>query len=100
MGPPAEPLGHKALRVIGEKLLAVKRELKHGPFTEWLAREFEWHERTAQRMIAASRRFKSDTVSGLPIEPGALYVLAETRGIPRTSCPRARGAGGGISPRR
>jgi hypothetical protein len=47
MGPPAEPLGHKALRVIGEKLLAVKRELKHGPFTEWLAREFEWHERTA-----------------------------------------------------
>jgi hypothetical protein len=70
---------------IGAELLAVKKALSTkeqrgaGAWSQWLVREFEWNERTAQWMIAAARRFKSDKLSDLSIEPAALDVLAKKK---------------------
>src|SRR5262249_53722764 len=50
--------------------------LGHGAWLTWLEREFAWSDRTARRMIEVAQRFRSDTVANLPIETGALYLLA------------------------
>lgn len=62
--------------IIGGHLDAAKVELGHGQFGRWLAAEFGWSERTAQRFIQANHVFggKSDTVSVL--EPTAIYQLS------------------------
>ena len=62
---------------IGEKLIAVKKQLVHGDFVRWLDDEFEWDVRTAQRMMLVAQRFKNDNLSLLPIEQSAMYLLAE-----------------------
>jgi hypothetical protein len=51
----------------------VKILLPHGQFGPWLATEFGWTERTAQRFMRAVEVFgsKADTVSVL--EPTAIY---------------------------
>jgi hypothetical protein len=46
----------------------------------WLEREFEWSERTAQRMMATAQRFKLPTVGSLPIEPGVGWL--DVQGVP------------------
>jgi protein gp37 len=66
---------HDVVR-IGELLIAVKQELKHGQWLDWLQREFRWSQPTASRFMTVANRFKSFTVNNLPIEPGALYMLA------------------------
>jgi protein gp37 len=74
-------IGRNTLNVlaIGEKLLAVKQELKHGPFLTWLEREFDWSVSLADKMMAVAKRFKFVNFTNLPIEPSALYVLAEKK---------------------
>jgi hypothetical protein len=56
-----------------------RQALEHGDWLTWLEREFDWSDTSAQRMILAARRFKFPTVGNLPIEPGAIYVLAEKK---------------------
>lgn len=60
---------------IGQRLAEVKERLPHGQFGTWLAQEFEWDERQAQRLMSVAERFgKSDNLSLMA--PSALYVLA------------------------
>ena len=59
---------------LGQLLLDVKDQLRHGQFGIWLAAEFEWNETTAQRYMRLARVFKSGTVPDLPIK--ALHLLA------------------------
>src|SRR3954451_20700424 len=62
---------------IGNRLIAVKGRLAHGEWLPWLDKELGWkNERTAQRFMSAADAFKYDTVSDLPIDAGALYLLA------------------------
>jgi hypothetical protein len=61
---------------IGRRLLEVKDRLPHGRFGDWLRAEFEMEPRLAQNLMNVARRFKSETVSHLPITPAALYMLA------------------------
>jgi hypothetical protein len=60
----------------GVDLLGIKGRLGHGHFGAWLAAEFDWTERTAQRFMAAAEAFRDnpDTVSDLP--PTMVYALA------------------------
>jgi protein gp37 len=62
---------------IGERLLLVKEHLPHGAWLQWLEEEFAWSQQTASRMMQVAQRFKLRSVSNLPIETGALYLLAE-----------------------
>jgi hypothetical protein len=43
----------------------------------WSEREFGWAERTAQNFMNTAISLKSATVADLPIDAGALYLLAE-----------------------
>ena len=61
---------------IGESLINVKNKLEHGQFLKWLEAELKMSERTAQRLMRVSLRFKSDTVSDLKFLPTALYELS------------------------
>ena len=61
---------------VGQKLIEVKKRLRHGRFGDWLRAEFEWSEPTAQRFMRVAQQFKSVTVMDLAIAPSALYVLA------------------------
>ena len=60
---------------IGERLMEIKDRLGHGHFGRWLAAEFAWGERTAQRFMSVATNFKSDNVTDL-IPPQALYLLS------------------------
>lgn len=61
---------------IGRDLDLAKALLGHGEFGPWLAAEFGWTERTAQRFLQVFTVLgaKSDTVSVLP--PTAVYLLS------------------------
>lgn len=63
---------------IGQELLSAKALLDHGQFTVWVESQFanKFSVRTARRMMAVAEAFKADTVSALPIDDSALYVLA------------------------
>lgn len=62
---------------IGQRLIAVKDHLSHGGWLPWLDNEFGWNERSARRFIAVAEAFgKTDTVSDLPIDASALYLLS------------------------
>lgn len=61
---------------IGVHLIAVKDQLDHGQFGSWLAAEFEWTDRSAQKMMRVATQFKSEQCSDLKIAPSALYLLA------------------------
>ena len=63
---------------IGTSLNKVKNILEYGKFTKWLKTEFTMSERTAQRLMRVANKFSSDTVSGLEIQPSALYELSKT----------------------
>jgi hypothetical protein len=59
----------------GRQLQLVKDALEHGQFLAWLAAEFSFSERTAQRYMRSAEVYGhlSDTMSDLPI--GTLYDL-------------------------
>lgn len=61
---------------IGQRLIEVKRRLRHGRFEAWLNAEFEWTQMTATRFINVAKRFKSNNLLDLTIAPSALYELA------------------------
>lgn len=60
----------------GRDLLAVKKQLEHGLFLEWVESEMGMTPRSAQRAMSAAEVLgdKSDTVSYLP--PSVLYELS------------------------
>src|SRR3954467_148349 len=62
---------------IGNRLIAVKQRLQHGEWLPWLDREFGWSRQTADNFIHVAERFADlPTVGNLPIDAGALYLLA------------------------
>ena len=63
---------------IGRDLIEAKVLVNHGKWRDWLAVEFGWSERTAQRFMRVADVLgsgKSDSLSFL--EPTTLYVLSE-----------------------
>ena len=42
---------------IGFELIAAKEQVEHGNWAEWLQKEFEWSQRTANRFMAVAERF-------------------------------------------
>ncbi|ALN75815.1 DUF3102 domain-containing protein [Aureimonas sp. AU20] len=68
---------------VGSALLAVKDNLDHGLFGEWLAAEFGGDARTAQNYMALAREFgaKPEIVSDLPLT--IAYKLASP-GVPES----------------
>jgi hypothetical protein len=54
---------------IGQELLSVKAMLGHGHFGRWLAAEFKWDVRTAERYMSLARAFPDDpeVVASLPL---------------------------------
>jgi CheY-like chemotaxis protein len=61
---------------IGQKLLDIKEKLGHGNFLNWLKKEFDWSELTAQRFMQVARQFESTNLLDLEIAPSALYILS------------------------
>lgn len=61
---------------IGKALAEVKEVLPHGQWLPWLEREFGWSDRTARNFMSAATMPKSETVSDLAIDAGALYKIA------------------------
>jgi hypothetical protein len=64
---------------IGQALLRTKERLGHGLFGQWLAAEFAWTVRTAQRLMSVPENLKYDNLSQLAIGRSALFLLAETQ---------------------
>ena len=70
--------GIEAMLAIGDDLLAVKDILEHGQFSDWLAAEFDWSARTAERLMQVARAFRSAKLADLAaLTQSALYALAE-----------------------
>jgi hypothetical protein len=69
---------------IGARLREARNALYHGEWERWLDVEFGWSNRTARRYMSAAKAFadKTDIVSELPIDIGALYLLARPRTPP------------------
>jgi Protein of unknown function (DUF3102) len=63
---------------IGQKLILVKEELRHGELRGWLKAEFGWSLRTAARFMQVATQFKSANLADLNIAASALYLLAES----------------------
>jgi Protein of unknown function (DUF3102) len=63
---------------IGQELIKRKEEMPRGKWLPWLATEFAWDARTAQRFMRAANTLgeKADVVRNL--EATALYKLSET----------------------
>ncbi len=63
---------------IGQKLIEIKKRLGYGHFGHWLASEFDWTVRTAQKFMNVAHRFNCEHCSQLEFAPSALYLLAAT----------------------
>ena len=65
---------------IGRLLAEVKQRLPHGQWLPWLAAEFAWSERTAQRFMDSHGLIKSANLSDLPrlleLPPSSIADLA------------------------
>jgi hypothetical protein len=62
---------------IGQKLVDVRSQLKHGQFELWLKAEFGWSRRTAYNFINVYEAFnKSANFAQIDIATSALYLLA------------------------
>jgi hypothetical protein len=61
---------------IGRDLIAVKAALPHGQFTNWLAAEFSWHERTARNYMNVAAAFGGKKEIIADLRPSHLYRLA------------------------
>lgn len=61
---------------MGNHLITVKSLLPEGQFTSWLKMEFDWSERSAQRLMSVALAFTPDKLAGVQIDPSALYVLS------------------------
>lgn len=61
---------------IGHELAEIKRLLGHGAFAPWLAREFDWSERTARTFMQVAATFGGKSANFAVIAPSALMALA------------------------
>lgn len=72
--------GHSAVIsviAIGSRLLVVKAMLDRGQFLTWLDAEFNWTERSAQRMMLVAEQFGGKGGSGVNAATSALYLLTD-----------------------
>jgi hypothetical protein len=73
-------LGRRALGdiiEIGRRLADAKRRLGHGKFLTWIAAEFVWSEKTAERFMSVYLLAgKFDNLSNLDLPVSACYLLA------------------------
>lgn len=59
---------------IGFELIAAKKEVGHGSWSDWLQKEFAWTRRTAERLMAVAERFgKCDNV--VAFQPSTLVKM-------------------------
>jgi hypothetical protein len=91
----------RAIIRIGMTLQGAKAHLPHGQFGDWLKKEFDMSERTAENYMSVAKEFgsKSETVADLP--PNLLYKLA-ARSTPKGLRQKVIGdleAGKSIEPR-
>ncbi len=62
---------------VGQKLVKVRTQLKHGQFEAWLSAEFGWSRRTAYNFINVYEAFSSrKNFAQLDIATSALYLLS------------------------
>ncbi|MEL6382091.1 MAG: DUF3102 domain-containing protein [Cyanobacteria bacterium J06626_18] len=62
---------------IGQRLVEVRAQLKHGQFESWLKDEFGWSRRTAYNFIGVYEAFReSASFAQIDIATSALYLLA------------------------
>ncbi|MGF1523898.1 MAG: DUF3102 domain-containing protein [Leptolyngbyaceae cyanobacterium] len=62
---------------IGQRLVEVRAQLKHGQFESWLKNEFGWSRRTAYNFIGVYEAFReSASFAQIDIATSALYLLA------------------------
>lgn len=62
----------------GLDLIAVKEQLEHGEFGDWLEAEFEWSHQQAAVFMRVAEKFQNFlNLDSLPIRPSALYLLAQ-----------------------
>jgi hypothetical protein len=68
---------------IGQKLIAAKARVEHGEWLPWLATEFGWNARTAQKYMQVAEAFaikyEPDSFLDLTIDASALYTLASPK---------------------
>lgn len=60
----------------GLELIEAKESVGHGKFEQWLDSQFGLGERTARKMMAVGRQFKTAQYADLQLAPSALYLLA------------------------
>lgn len=59
---------------IGFELIAAKKQVGHGSWSDWLQKEFAWTRRTAERLMAVAERFgKCDNV--VAFQPSTLQAM-------------------------
>jgi hypothetical protein len=61
---------------IGQWLTEAKARLKHGQWLPWLESEFGWSQKTAWNFMQVYESIKLETVTNLPIDVSALYLIA------------------------
>ena len=75
-----QQLGRRAVRdvvEIGRRLTDAKHQLGHGKFLCWIATEFGWSDKTAERFMSVhALAGKFDNLSNLELPLSALYLLA------------------------
>jgi Protein of unknown function (DUF3102) len=75
-----QQLGRRAVRdvvEIGRRLHDAKRRVGHGKFLCWIATEFGWSDKTAERFMSVhALAEKFDNLSNLELPISALYLLA------------------------
>jgi len=62
-----------------EGLTEVKEKLGHGPFIDWIEREFAWARTTAERFMNVYERVKLPNLGNLDIDVSALYLIAQPK---------------------
>jgi len=63
---------------IGQELIEVKERLPLGTFESWLRDEFDMSQRSAERFMQVSERFKDSPVVKMAGTPSVLYALVDS----------------------
>ena len=61
---------------VGQKLVTVKKQLKHGEFRNWLKAEFDWSVSSATKFMQVYDKFKNINFTHFNFSASALYALA------------------------
>lgn len=61
---------------IGFELIAAKKEVGHGNWADWLKKEFEWSQRTANNFMRVAERFGNGKLANVyQFEPSTLQLM-------------------------